>query len=93
MRLADLRRLTAQLKHDFSRQVGPRNQRPAALLFKASPDPLSPILTNITLNLTLLLFKDWWLQLRNPTLTHGLAVARDPNPKPDLKFRIHLTLA
>jgi hypothetical protein len=33
MRRADVKRVVAQLKHDYSRQVGPRAQRPASVLF------------------------------------------------------------
>ena len=34
LRKLDLQRLVTQLKHDYSRQTGPRNERPAALLFR-----------------------------------------------------------
>ena len=34
LRKNDLQRLVTQLKHDYSRQTGPRNERPAALLFR-----------------------------------------------------------
>jgi Ca2+-binding EF-hand superfamily protein len=34
LRKLDLQRLITQLKHDYSRQTGPRNERPAALLFR-----------------------------------------------------------
>jgi hypothetical protein len=33
LRISDLKRLVSQLKQDYSRQVGPRDLRPAALLF------------------------------------------------------------
>jgi len=43
IRKADLRRVVVQLKHDFSRQSGPRHARPAAALFsswlKRAPGP------------------------------------------------------
>lgn len=35
LRLTDLRRIMTQLKADFSRQGGPRDSRPASLMFKA----------------------------------------------------------
>ena len=35
LRKNDLQRLVTQLKHDYSRQTGPRNERPAALLFRS----------------------------------------------------------
>jgi hypothetical protein len=35
MRRADVKRVVAQLKHDYSRQVGPRAQRPASVQFAA----------------------------------------------------------
>lgn len=34
LRKKDLQRLVTQLKQDYSRQIGPRNERPAALLFR-----------------------------------------------------------
>ena len=34
LRRKDLQRLVTQLKQDYSRQIGPRNERPAALLFR-----------------------------------------------------------
>ncbi|OQR84514.1 hypothetical protein ACHHYP_13291 [Achlya hypogyna] len=35
VRRSDLKTVVAQLKHDFSRQLGPREQRPAAALFRS----------------------------------------------------------
>eukprot|EP00049_Salpingoeca_infusionum_P014496 m.271712 g.271712 ORF g.271712 m.271712 type:complete len:4223 (+) comp15683_c19_seq1:207-12875(+) len=46
LRLSDLKRLVAQLKQDLSRQVGPRDKRPASRLFNSWLEAVRPSLTD-----------------------------------------------